>query len=333
MGKRNYLVADIGGTNALVELITDSDGACVTAHAQLSSSAAFAGVEGLIEDFLHHLAVGERGPQIDAACLSVAGPVRNNATTLTNLGWRVDGGALAARFGIPHCTLINDFAAVGAGIAALGDEDLITLQRGEPEPHGNRLVVGAGTGLGVGFQTWQNDGYTVHASEAGHVDFAPTDAMQDALLSYLRRSFNRVSYERVVSGPGLPRILSFLEDAGAGIPSNELLEAMKREDAAAAIAKFGSKKLDPLAARAFDMFVEIYGAFVGNMALAILASGGIYIAGGVARRNARKFTEGGFIRAFGRKGRFSELLSRYPVYLVVDSRVGLKGALAVARAG
>lgn len=333
MTERNYLVADIGGTNALLEIVSESAGACVTVHAKLFRCAAFTDVEGLIADFLRDFAHGGRRPRIDAACLAVAGPVQNNATTLTNRGWRVDGAALAERFGIAPFTLINDFAAVGAGIAALGNEDLTALQRGEPEPHGNRLVVGAGTGLGVGLLTWQGDGYAVHASEAGHVDFAPLDATQDALLAYMRGNFSRVSYERVVSGPGLPSILSFLQDSGAGTASQRLLDAMRGDGAAAAIAEFACRKLDPLAERAFDIFIESYGSFVGNMALSFLANGGTYIAGGVARRNAGKFEEGDFIRAFSRKGRYTGILSRYPVYLVTDSRVGLKGALAVARAG
>jgi glucokinase len=328
MGTRHLLAADIGGTNALVELVAEREGRCETLDAHLFASGTLASAEALLEEFLNRPTARSLAPRVDAACLSVAGAVQHGVSTMTNLGWRVDAAALGARFGIARFEVINDFAAVGAAIATLGDEHLITLQRGEPDARGNRVVVGAGTGLGCGLLTPQEGGYVVHGSEAGHSDFAPTDADQDALLVYLRGIFGRVSYERVVSGPGLPRILAFLQESGAGTPSPQLLEALQGEHPAAVIAEFGAANLDPLAARAFDMFITIYGAFVGNMALAALASGGVYIAGGVARRNARKFQEGGFMRAFVDKGRFSALLGRYPVHLVNDHRVGVRGAVA-----
>jgi glucokinase len=192
-------------------------------------------------------------------------------------------------------------------------------------------VVGAGTGLGVCVLTWQGDGYAVHASEGGHADFAPVNATQDALLTSLRKAFGRVSYERVVSGPGLLRIFSFLQDSGAGLPSKQLLEAMQRQDAAASISEFAINKLDPLAVRALDLFIEVYGAFAGNMALSTLARGGVYIAGGIARQIANKLNDGSFVRAFIDRGRFSDFLRRFPVYVVTDPRIGLKGALRLIR--
>jgi glucokinase len=258
----------------------------------------------------------------------VAGHVEGGVSLLTNLKWRVDAAALGARFAIPRFEIINDFAAVAAAVPGLRGDDLLTLQEGEQDPHGNCLVVGAGTGLGCSFLTWHQDRYVAHGTEAGHIDFAATDPEQDALLVYLRATLKgRVSYERVVSGGGLPRILGFLEHSG-GTPSQALRDAITSDNAPAVIAEFGLGKLDPLAVRALEMFVSAYGAFAGNLALATLASGGVYIAGGVARRNARQFQEGGFIRAFTHKGRFSPLLARYPVHLIMDPRVGVRGALA-----
>jgi len=171
------------------------------------------------------------------------------------LSWRIDAAALSARFRIPEVHLLNDFAAVGYGIASLGEHDVLSLQRAVAQPQGTRLVVGAGTGLGVCMLNWQGNAYAVHASEAGHADFAPLDATQDALLAALREPFGRVSYERIVSGPGLLRIFSFLQDHGGTVPSMPLRLAMQTQEEAAAIAEFATSKLDPLAVAALDLFV------------------------------------------------------------------------------
>ena len=176
------------------------------------------------------------------------------------------------------------------------------------------------------------DGYRVVPSEAGHADFAPTDELQDKLLLYLRRNFGRVSWERVISGPGLMRVFSFLQDCGLGIPSKQMLEATKHQgvDQAEIIAEYGLRKLDPLAVRALDLFVAVYGAFAGNMALGALARGGVYVAGGIAPKIIGRLKEGAFMRAFTGRGAFTPLLSGIPVKVVMDAKVGLRGALGVA---
>lgn len=331
MALKCMVVGDIGGTQSRLELQVEREGVLRAVHEQTYSSEKFAGFDALLDDFLALEAVRSAGARVDAACFSVAGPVEGRASTLTNLGWKIDAPALSARLGIPDVLLVNDFAAVGHGIAELGEHDLMTLQRGVAQPHGTRLVVGAGTGLGVCMLSWQGDGYAVHPSEGGHTDFAPINDAQDILLASLRRAFGRVSYERVVSGPGLLRIFGVLQDGGAGQPSKQLREAMQRGDAAAAISEFAIDKRDALAGHALDMFVDIYGAFAGNMALATLARGGVYIAGGIARQIARKLGDGSFARAFAHKGRFSDLLRRYPLYIVTDPKVGLKGAARLLR--
>ena len=261
----------------------------------------------------------------------MAGPVAANSATLTNLDWKIAGNALAAELRLPEVRLMNDFAAAGLGITRLAANELETLQTGSPVAQAARLIIGAGTGLGVGLLTWQDNGYAVHPSEAGHADFAPVDELQDKLLLHLRRTYGRVSYERVVSGPGLMRIFSFLQETGAGVPSRQLRDADKtRQDTAELIAEFALAKLDPLAVRALDLFVAIYGAFAGNMALATLARGGVYIAGGIAPKIAAKLKEGAFMRAFNSKGRFSEVLATMPVQVVMNPQVGLYGALLEA---
>ena len=331
MSRDCLLGADIGGTKATLGLGEAGSARRVLAQ-RVYPCRDHAGLDSIVADFLQRPEVVAHGPRIVAACFSVAGPVAGNASTLTNLGWKVEGAALEREFALPAVSLINDFTAAAQGIAQLTDTELETLQAGQPVEHGTRLVIGAGTGLGVGLLTWEGRGYVARPSEAGHTDFAPVDELQDRLLDSLRRAFGRVSYERVVSGPGLMRIFSFLQETGADIPSRQLLDASKtRQDAAELIAEFGVAKLDPLAVRALDLFVAVYGAFAGNMALATLARGGVYISGGIAPKIAAKLREGGFIRAFVHKDRFGELLATIPVHVVMNPQVGLFGALLEAQ--
>jgi glucokinase len=331
MRRRYLLAADVGGTKVALALAA-AGGARpeIVAH-HVYACREFSSLQPIIADFLQQPPVAGHRGAIAAACLSVAGPVAANSVTLTNLDWKIAGNALAAELRLPEVRLINDFSAAGLGITRLAPNELETLQVGSPVAQAARLIIGAGTGLGVGLLTWQDNGYAVHASEAGHADFAPVDEVQDKLLVYLRRSYGRVSYERVVSGPGLMRIFSFLQETGAGVPSRQLRDADKtRQDTAELIAEFALAKLDPLAVRALDLFVGIYGAFAGNMALATLARGGVYIAGGIAPKIAPKLREGAFMRAFTSKGRFSEVLATMPVQVVMNPQVGLYGALLEA---
>lgn len=324
-------MADVGGTWTTIALAPAGTDPAIAVH-RVYPSQDYDGLEAIVAEFLARPEVVERGGRIEAACFSVAGPVADNASTLTNLGWEVDGAALARSLGLPAVKLINDFSAAGQGIGHLDASDVETLQAGAPAERGARLVIGAGTGLGVGVLTWQEGGgYAVHPSEGGHSDFAPVDRQQDLLLAYLRRSFGRVSYERVVSGPGLMRIFSFLQESGDGVPSRQLLDATrKRSDTAELIAEFAISRLDPVAVKALDLFVAVYGAFAGNMALVTLARGGIYIAGGIAPKIAAKLRDGAFMRAFTSKGRFSDLLAGIPVHVVKNPRVGLLGAVLEA---
>jgi len=331
MRRRYLLAADIGGTKAALALASAGGAKPAIVAERVYACHEFDGVQPILADFLQQPPVAGHRGAIAAACFSVAGPVAGNSTTLTNLGWKINGNALAADLRLPELRLVNDFAAAGLGINRLTANELETLQAGSPVARGSRLVIGAGTGLGVGLLTWQDDGYAVHSSEAGHADFAPVDELQDKLLAHLRRTYGRVSYERVISGPGLMRIFSFLQETGAGVPSKQLRDADKtRKDTAELIAEFALAKLDPLAVRALDLFVAAYGAFAGNLALAMLAHGGVYIAGGIAPKIAPKLKEGAFMRAFNSKGRFSELLETIPVHVVMNPLVGLYGALLEA---
>lgn len=330
MSRRPYLLAiDVGGTKTELALAEGSAVPGILAR-RVYASQEYAGLAPIIAHFLKSRPAQKRG-RIAAACIAVAGPVEGDSAETTNLAWKISARALREEFDFAAVDLVNDFAAASTGIARLETGDLEILQKGEPAARGPRAVVGAGTGLGVGLMTWCSGRYAVHASEAGHADFAPTGEIQDGLLAYLRRSYDRVSYERVLSGAGLVQVFEYLKETGIGTPSRALLAAMERQaDKAAVISEFGLRQRDPLAVRALDVFVTVYGAFAGNVALAVLARGGVYIAGGIAPKIAAKLKDGTFIRAFNSKGRFADLLSTFPVQVVMNSSVGLYGALEVA---
>jgi glucokinase len=316
----NYILsADIGGTKTLLRL---AQRGCLPLWQKSFVSAAYSGMPEMLHEFLR-----EAGPvKIAAACLAVAGPVRGRHAQLTNLPWAVDADALATEFLIPQLALINDFEAVGYGISALQTNQLLTLQTGVEHAHAPQIVVGAGTGLGVAWLTWQDGAYKVHPSEAGHLDFAPTTDLEYELLKYLQRRHGHVSYERIVSGPGLLAIYEFLRDTGVAEPSLALVEEMQLNDGGATISRFALENDEPLANLALDLFVKIYGAFVGNIALAALPRGGIFIAGGIAAKISQRIEQGEFLRHFLDKGRFTALLASLPLQIVLEAQVGLLGA-------
>lgn len=316
-----FLAGDIGGTKTLLQIFRQ-DEARTPILCKSYPSASHDGLESMLEMFLHEAGIR----QAVAACFALAGPVAGRKAKLTNLPWGVDADALAAHCHIPHVTLINDFEAVGLGIAALQQEDLLSLQSGEVQEQGVRIVVGAGTGLGVAWLSKQGDRYVVHPSEGGHIDFAPADEIQIALLQYLQQRHGHVSYERIVSGPGLVAIYEFLRDSARFTPTPALLAALQSDDAAATLARFAASGSEPIAWHALQLFISIYGAFVGNIALAALPRGGIYIAGGIAAKIAAQMQQGEFMRAFLAKGRFGGLLATLPLAIVNNPQIGLLGA-------
>lgn len=325
------LAADVGGTRTKLALARYDVGEGIRiVERAVYPSGEFSAFERILDAFLNQPAVSPHAAEVRAACFAVAGPVKDGAARLTNLTWDVSEGSLERHLGIAPVSVINDFAATGLGIDLLPESDLLTLQTGAPVTQAERIVIGAGTGLGVAWLSWSEGGYRVHPSEGGHADFAPIDDTQHALWRYLRRQHNHVSAERVVSGPGLERIFAFLQESGAGTPSPGLLEAMAQGDDAGAISQFALERRDALAERALDMFAAAYGAFAGSMALTVLARGGVYLAGGVAPKIAAKLQDGTFMRAFAAKGRFRPLLETLPVCVVMNESTGLLGAVAQA---
>ncbi len=284
-------------------------------------------------------------PAPEKACFSIAGPIVQNTSTLTNLSWLLDGERLKRDLSMAQVQLINDFVAVGHGIPGLSPEHLLSLQTGEPQPAAPIAIIGAGTGLGQGFLIRQADRYLVFGTEGGHTDFAPRSELEFQLLKYLRDklSVSRISVERVVSGMGIVAIYQFLRDRQAMVESPDVATAIrtwereaglseKSVDPAAVIALAASQARDPLSRNTMDLFVELYGAEAGNLALKLLPYGGLYIAGGVAAKNLPMMQSGSFINAMVDKGRMRALLERVPVYVILNEQVGLiVAALCAAR--
>lgn len=323
-----YVVAaDVGGTNTKLALAECTEVACAILKRSNYRSGAHATFALAVEAFLREPETAPFASRVAAGCFAVAGPVENGRARLTNLAWQIDQAELARHLGISKVSVINDFAAAGLGVEHLPESDLLTLQTGTPVEGADRVVVGAGTGLGVCVLDRDGEHYEVHASEGGHADFAPVDELQDALLRYLRQEFSRVSCERVISGPGLPRILSFLAQHTGRAPSDALAQAMAAGNAPRAVTEFAMSDRDPLAVQALHVFVSAYGAFAGNLALLALAHGGVYIAGGIAPKIAEKMRDGTFIAAFNAKGRFGPLLATIPVHVVMNEHLGLIGAV------
>ncbi|MCS6782195.1 MAG: glucokinase [Gloeomargarita sp. SKYBB_i_bin120] len=312
------LVGDIGGTNTRLELLHLAD------PPQVLSARSYRN-----DDYPDLTAIGQAflaqaAARPELACLAVAGPVEENTMNLTNRNWRITGDALAQQWDIPQVRFLNDLEAVGYGLLQLTPADWVVLQEGKKVPGAPIGVVAAGTGLGECFLTWDGQQYRVWPSEGGHVDFAPRNDRELGLWRYLQAQFGRVSAERVVSGPGLWNIYRYLAQV---YPEQAKAEILARQDPAMITACLH----DPLCSQAVDIFIANYGSEAGNLALKLLARGGIYLAGGIAPQLVERFQQGGFLRAFSDKGRMGPLLAQIPVYLITNPRVGLLGATAAAR--
>lgn len=318
------LAVDIGGTKTFCQLST-KDGEVLVEYEY--SSQQYARFETLLSVFLSLASI--KPTMRISACIAVAGPVLGRDATVTNLPWILNADALAVSFGLQQVQFCNDFAAVALGIGCLSDDDVITLNQGVPQREDVRAVIGAGTGLGQAVLLPDDDGWRVVATEGGHVDFGPRNDLQMALWSYLRLQYGHVSYERIVSGAGLVSIYHFLcQRTGGG--SASLQTAMSEGDAASAISHYARVEGDALASQALDVFIDVYGAQAGNLALTVLSRGGLYIAGGIAAKNVQRFQDGRFMAAFSDKGKMAALVQTIPVKLILHNQVGLKGARLLA---
>ena len=249
----------------------------------------------------------------------------------TNLPWSIDERTLEKSIAARRVRLMNDLEATGHGLAALPPTSLVTLQAGQPRP-GNIALIAAGTGLGEALLIWDGRSHQVISSEGGHADFAPRTELEMDLLRFLTKEFGHVSYERILSGPGFFNVYRFLRDTGRAPEPAWLTEKLKAgSDPTAVIGPAAVEGRDPLCVATLDLFLAIYGAEAGNLALKVLSVGGVYIGGGIAPRFRAKIEYGAFIAAFRAKGRFGQLMEAMPVHLVLESRTALLGAARVAQ--
>jgi glucokinase len=319
------IAGDIGGTKTNVALFEVGEGGKVGSPLAQQSfpSARYDSLETILTEFVR------QHPQarITHACFGVAGPVVRGHVDATNLTWEVYDFKLAEAIGVPSVRLINDLEATAFGIGELGPEQLHTLNEGEGERPGHRALIAAGTGLGMAAIYFDGQNFHPMPSEGGHIDFAPRDEREFELMTYLREQIGgRVSYERVLSGMGIQNIYTFLRDRGHGEEPAWLAEEIRTGDATAAISRAALAGKSELAATALEIFVEVYGAMAGNLALLLKSVGGLYVGGGIAPKIMPKLTDGTFMRTYGDKGRMSGLVMSIPVRVILDDKTALYGA-------
>jgi glucokinase len=319
------LAGDVGGTKTELALFETRDGQFRVVREARYPSRNFPSLEAIVRRFLD----GQPAPALVVACFGVAGPVVDGRCTTTNLPWTLDERTLAGEIPVPAAKLLNDLEAMAWGVMSLPAGDLVALQEGQPRA-GNMALVAAGTGLGEALMIWDGARHIVVSSEGGHVDFAPRDERETGLLRFLQQEFGRVSYERLLSGPGLFNIYRYLRGA-RGLPEPGWLgDRIASGDPSAAVGEAGLRGEDPVCVETLEMFASIYGSVAGNLALIILAAGGVYIGGGIAPKLRPKLEDGTFMRAFRNKGRMATLMESFPVRLCLNDRAPLLGAAAVA---
>lgn len=315
------LAGDIGGTKTVIGLFEQAGSGLQAVREETFPSKSHATLEAILDRFLG----GWSRPALRSACFGVAGPVIEGRSKTTNLPWELDEPSLEKALKIPRVKLLNDLEATAYGMLHLDPTDLCVLQPGLKH-RGNIAVIAAGTGLGQGMLYWDGQHHHPIASEGGHADFAPRTELEVDLFNYLRREFGRVSFERLLSGPGLFNIYRFLRDSGHAAEPEWLRQRIAQGDPGAVISQIGLAGEHPLCTRSLDLFISIYGAEAGNLALKALAVGGVYVAGGIAPKILPRLQDGTFIRAFTDKGRLSDLLRSIEVKVALNPRAPLIGA-------
>ena len=321
------LAGDVGGTKTALALFDATERGLVPIRDATLPSREWPSLQAAIQQFLG----GGPRPRIDAACFGVAGPVVDGRCVATNLPWIIDERELAASIPAPRVRLLNDLEVAAHGVLGLPDDELHTLQPGIHR-RGHLVLIAAGTGLGEALIVQDGERRIVIASEGGHADFAPRDDLEEHLLRFLRKEFGRVSYERILSGPGLFNVYRFLRDTGWGRESADVADRMRAEDPSAVVTEMALAGRDPLCAKALDIFVSVYGAEAGNLALKAMATGGVLVGGGIAPRILARLTTGGFVAAFRDKGRLASLMDGLSIRVALNTRAPLLGAARVAAA-
>jgi glucokinase len=320
------LAGDIGGTNARLAYFEPQNGRLQLISERVFPSRDYGELGEIVAKFLADTA---GHPEI--ACFGIAGPVQNGRVETSNLPWVIEQSRLAKQIQMPATLLINDLEASAWGIGALGAKDLIPLNRVERSV-GNQAIIAPGTGLGEAGLFWDGSDHQVFACEGGHTDFGPQGDLQLELHQFLRSRYEHVSYERVLSGPGLVNVYEFLRAEGRGEEPAGFRDAIKQEDEAAAISRAALNGANPLAVQALDLWIAVYGAEAGNLALKTMATGGVFLGGGISPKILPKLTGPIFMEAFLAKGRLRPLLESMPVHVITDDKAGLLGAARCAAA-
>jgi len=318
------LAGDIGGTKTSLAVYVPEKGPREPLAQETFPSASYPSLDAMVEEFLAQVDLA-----VDQASFGVAGPVMGGRAKITNLPWVMDEQQLRESLGLSSVRLMNDLEAIANGITVLTSEDLHTLHPAEPEPGGAIAVIAPGTGLGEAYLTWDGSRYLPHASEGGHTDFAPVNDLEIGLLRYLLERFEHASYERVCSGKGIPNIYAYLRDSGyAPEPDWLAAELDAAPDQTPVIARHALDKDEgcALCVATLDAFVSILATEAGNLALKILATGGVYLAGGIPPRILPALADKRFLDSFWDKGRMTDLLQRMPVHIIVNRDVALLGA-------
>jgi glucokinase len=313
------LAGDIGGTKTrLATVEVEGQRVAVIAEREFASADA-PDLESLLQTFL------DASHPVDAACFGVAGPVRDGTAQITNLPWRIDVRALQQRFGFAHCSLLNDLEATAWGLPALEADDLLTLHAGNADAHGHRAIIAAGTGLGEAGLHWDGHTHRPYATEGGHATFAPRDALEFEFAQSLHARYGHVSWERVVSGMGIPALYDFLRAKSGTHTPDWLAQAMQTQGAAAAISQAALAERDALCAETMRRFVTLYAAEAGNLALKTMSRGGMYIGGGIAPKILPLLQSEAFLESFLDKGRMRPLLEAMPLRVILNDRAALYG--------
>ncbi|WP_298980535.1 glucokinase [Caldilinea sp.] len=317
------LAGDIGGTKTQLAVFSLAEGPRRPVAEAIFPSAEYTDLADMVREF-----IARTNLPVEYACFDVAGPVIGGRAQLTNLPWIVDSAALAAELNLRRVWLLNDLQATAYAVPQLTPADLETLNKGEPAEYGAIAVIAPGTGLGEAFLVWTGSSYMAYASEGGHTDFGPNDEVEIELLRFLLKRYGHAGYERICSGIGIPNIYDFFRDSGRFPESPRIAQALATTDDRTPIivqAALDPVEPDPLCVAAMEMFVSVLGAEAGNLALKVLATGGVYLGGGIPPRILPLLRGERFMRAFTHKGRFSEMISRIPVHVVL-TQAALIGA-------
>ncbi|UCG65023.1 MAG: glucokinase [Deltaproteobacteria bacterium] len=318
------LAGDIGGTKTSVGIYSPEKGPREPLIEATFPSARYSSLEALVKEFLSRSELS-----VDSASFGIAGPVVKGKVKTTNLPWIIDEKKLGKELKLRSVHLLNDLEAIAYGVPHQKVADLHTINEGLKAAGGPVAVIAPGTGLGEAFLTWDGKRYRAHPSEGGHGDFAPTNSLEIDLLRYLQETMEHVSYERICSGHGLPNIYAFLKDRGYAREPAWLAGQLKAATDPTPLivnAALDTKRPCELCKTTLDIFVSVLGAEAGNLALKVLATGGVYLAGGIPPRIIPALESKRFIESFSRKGRFSELVARLPVHVIMNPKIALIGA-------